>query len=281
MIEERGRFDADVKARIGKTRAAYLQLKNVWDSKQLSTNTKIRITVKCDIPVQVDGEPWIQPPGQIIVLRSALKATMLKKRKRRKVNRRHTEPGLGGSGSSNTTSSNVIHGSTEDPLSSAVFGASGPPPPESVNSLDCGNTTTIKQLELDIAKVELEEGNLNDAFCSNDTIKTDDSYPRLYRPGRPVYAKRRGRRLPKPVLVAVPSAPSETCRSPREILDNDEFDETSALCLSKSTRLKQHVPTNMHSTSDQQSPIIQSIKNSTPSASMSQLGSTTSKKEID
>ncbi|CAH8492600.1 unnamed protein product [Schistosoma haematobium] len=235
---------------------------------RLAQGGHIRITVKCDIPVQVDGEPWIQSPGQIIVLRSALKATMLKKRKRRKVNRRHTEPGLGGSGSSNTTSSNVIHGSTEDPLSSAVFGASGPPPPESVNSLDCGNTTTIKQLELDIAKVELEEGNLNDAFCSNDTIKTDDSYPRLYRPGRPVYAKRRGRRLPKPVLVAVPSAPSETCRSPREILDNDEFDETSALCLSKSTRLKQHVPTNMHSTSDQQSPIIQSIKDSTPSASM-------------
>ncbi|RTG85733.1 diacylglycerol kinase (ATP) [Schistosoma bovis] len=228
---------------------------------RLAQGGHIRITVKCDIPVQVDGEPWIQPPGQIIVLRSALKATMLKKRKRRKVNRRHTEPGLGGSGSSNTTSSNVIHGSTEDPLSSAVFGASGPPPPESVNSLDCGNTTTIKQLELDIAKVELEEGNLNDAFCSNDTIKTDDSYPSLD--------------------FAVPSAPSETCRSPREILDNDEFDETSALCLSKSTRLKQHVPTNMHSTSDQQSPIIQSIKNSTPSASMSQLGSTTSKKEID
>ncbi|VDP76982.1 unnamed protein product, partial [Schistosoma mattheei] len=35
--------DADVKARIGKARAAYLQLKNIWNSKQLSTNTKIRI----------------------------------------------------------------------------------------------------------------------------------------------------------------------------------------------------------------------------------------------
>ncbi|VDP23500.1 unnamed protein product [Schistosoma margrebowiei] len=37
-----GGFDADVKARIGKARAAYLQLKNIWNSKQLSINTKIR-----------------------------------------------------------------------------------------------------------------------------------------------------------------------------------------------------------------------------------------------
>ncbi|VEL22898.1 unnamed protein product [Protopolystoma xenopodis] len=35
---------------------------------------QIRITLKTDIPVQVDGEPWVQSPGQIIVLRSALKS---------------------------------------------------------------------------------------------------------------------------------------------------------------------------------------------------------------
>ncbi|VDP38489.1 unnamed protein product [Schistosoma margrebowiei] len=35
-----GGSDADVKARICKARAAYLQLKNIWNSKQLSTNTK-------------------------------------------------------------------------------------------------------------------------------------------------------------------------------------------------------------------------------------------------
>ncbi|VDO03540.1 unnamed protein product [Rodentolepis nana] len=64
---------------------------------RLAQGGHIRITLKSDIPVQVDGEPWIQSPGQIVVLRSALKATMLKKRKRRKVNRRHTEPGLGAS----------------------------------------------------------------------------------------------------------------------------------------------------------------------------------------
>ncbi|VDP64051.1 unnamed protein product [Schistosoma curassoni] len=32
-----------MKARIGKARAAYLQLRNIWNSKQLSTNTNIRI----------------------------------------------------------------------------------------------------------------------------------------------------------------------------------------------------------------------------------------------
>ncbi|VDO65360.1 unnamed protein product [Schistosoma margrebowiei] len=40
IIDEHGGSDADVKARIGKARAAYLQLRNIWNSKQLSTNTK-------------------------------------------------------------------------------------------------------------------------------------------------------------------------------------------------------------------------------------------------
>ncbi|CAH8567532.1 unnamed protein product [Schistosoma intercalatum] len=43
IIDEQGGSDADVKARIGKARAAYLQLRNIWNSKQLSTNTKVRI----------------------------------------------------------------------------------------------------------------------------------------------------------------------------------------------------------------------------------------------
>ncbi|VDP19579.1 unnamed protein product [Schistosoma margrebowiei] len=42
-IDEHGGSDADVKARIGKPRAANLQLKNIWYSKQLSNNTKVRI----------------------------------------------------------------------------------------------------------------------------------------------------------------------------------------------------------------------------------------------
>ncbi|VDP46317.1 unnamed protein product [Schistosoma margrebowiei] len=44
IIDEQGGSDADVKARIGKARAAYLQVRNVWNSKQLSTNTKVRIS---------------------------------------------------------------------------------------------------------------------------------------------------------------------------------------------------------------------------------------------
>ncbi|VDO68969.1 unnamed protein product [Schistosoma curassoni] len=38
IIDEQGGSDADVKARIGKTRAVYLQLNNIWNSKQLSVN---------------------------------------------------------------------------------------------------------------------------------------------------------------------------------------------------------------------------------------------------
>ncbi|VDP50308.1 unnamed protein product [Schistosoma margrebowiei] len=40
IIDEQGGSDADVKARIGKTRVAFLQLKIIWNSKQLSTNVK-------------------------------------------------------------------------------------------------------------------------------------------------------------------------------------------------------------------------------------------------
>ncbi|VDP53072.1 unnamed protein product [Schistosoma margrebowiei] len=43
IIDEQGGSDADVKARIGKARAANLQLRNIWISKQLSTHTKFRI----------------------------------------------------------------------------------------------------------------------------------------------------------------------------------------------------------------------------------------------
>ncbi|VDO60724.1 unnamed protein product [Schistosoma margrebowiei] len=38
IIDEHGGSDADVKAQIGKSRAASLQLKNIWNSKQMSDN---------------------------------------------------------------------------------------------------------------------------------------------------------------------------------------------------------------------------------------------------
>ncbi|VDO90420.1 unnamed protein product [Schistosoma margrebowiei] len=40
IIDERGESDTDVKARIGNARTAFLQLKNIRNSKQLSTNIK-------------------------------------------------------------------------------------------------------------------------------------------------------------------------------------------------------------------------------------------------
>ncbi|VDO56856.1 unnamed protein product [Schistosoma margrebowiei] len=43
IINEQGESVADVKARIGKARSAFLQLKNMWNSKKLSTNIKVRI----------------------------------------------------------------------------------------------------------------------------------------------------------------------------------------------------------------------------------------------
>ncbi|XP_021950810.1 diacylglycerol kinase theta isoform X2 [Folsomia candida] len=48
----------------------------------------IKIRLNSDMPVQVDGEPWIQTPGDVVILKSALKATMLKKTK---MKRRNTE----------------------------------------------------------------------------------------------------------------------------------------------------------------------------------------------
>ncbi|VDP41232.1 unnamed protein product [Schistosoma margrebowiei] len=42
-IRSNRRLDADVKARVGKARTAFLQLKNIWNLKQLSTNIKVRI----------------------------------------------------------------------------------------------------------------------------------------------------------------------------------------------------------------------------------------------
>ena len=46
VVDKMGGTDADVKARIGKARAAFLQLKNVWNSKDLTLQTKVNSNVK-------------------------------------------------------------------------------------------------------------------------------------------------------------------------------------------------------------------------------------------
>ncbi|VDP53595.1 unnamed protein product [Schistosoma margrebowiei] len=43
IIDVQGGSDTNVKATTGKARAAFLQLKNIWNSKQLTTNIKVRI----------------------------------------------------------------------------------------------------------------------------------------------------------------------------------------------------------------------------------------------
>ena len=54
------------------------RLKWYWTSKLITNllhfqGSHIKIKTNTEIPVQVDGEPWLQPPGDIVVLRSALK----------------------------------------------------------------------------------------------------------------------------------------------------------------------------------------------------------------
>ncbi|VDO88438.1 unnamed protein product [Schistosoma margrebowiei] len=69
IIDEHGGSDADVKARIGKARAAYLQLRNIWNSKQLSTNTKkivIHLNIyHMNISTNMEGGGVLKSYGQI------------------------------------------------------------------------------------------------------------------------------------------------------------------------------------------------------------------------
>ncbi|KAI1290308.1 Diacylglycerol kinase theta [Halotydeus destructor] len=58
---------------------------------RIAQGAHIKIRINTDMPVQVDGEPWIQTPGDVVILKSALKATMLRKTK---MKRRNTEPAL-------------------------------------------------------------------------------------------------------------------------------------------------------------------------------------------
>ena len=43
IVDKVGGTDADIKARIGKARAAFIQLNNIWKSKEIGRNTKLRI----------------------------------------------------------------------------------------------------------------------------------------------------------------------------------------------------------------------------------------------
>jgi hypothetical protein len=43
LVEKQGGTDADERSRVSKPMATFLQLKEVWTSRYLSTNTKIRL----------------------------------------------------------------------------------------------------------------------------------------------------------------------------------------------------------------------------------------------
>ena len=43
IVDKQGGADADVKVRIGRARAAFLHIKNIWSSPDLTTNIKLRI----------------------------------------------------------------------------------------------------------------------------------------------------------------------------------------------------------------------------------------------
>lgn len=59
IVDKNSGTDADVKARIGKARAAFHQLNNVWRSSDLGTSTKIRIFNTIVKPVLLYGaETW-------------------------------------------------------------------------------------------------------------------------------------------------------------------------------------------------------------------------------
>ena len=59
IVDKQGGTDADVRTRIGKARAAFIQLKNIWSSTDLRLNTKIRIFNTIVKPVLLYGaETW-------------------------------------------------------------------------------------------------------------------------------------------------------------------------------------------------------------------------------
>ncbi|VDO99372.1 unnamed protein product [Schistosoma margrebowiei] len=59
IIDEQGESGADVNGRIGKTMAPFLLLKNIWNSKQRSTNIKVRISnANVNTVLLYEAETW-------------------------------------------------------------------------------------------------------------------------------------------------------------------------------------------------------------------------------
>ncbi|XP_032230180.2 diacylglycerol kinase theta [Nematostella vectensis] len=48
---------------------------------RLAQGAQINIKLKCEIPVQIDGEPWMQSPGNVIIRPALMQTAMLQKRR--------------------------------------------------------------------------------------------------------------------------------------------------------------------------------------------------------
>ncbi|CAG5107360.1 Similar to Dgkq: Diacylglycerol kinase theta (Rattus norvegicus) [Cotesia congregata] len=99
---------------VGVTGVAHLgQIQSGFRSAmRIAQGGHIKIHLSSDVPVQVDGEPWTQTPSVVVILKSALKAAMLKKTKG-KVKRRDTDANMPSTGPQPSTSN--------DPTDPEVF----------------------------------------------------------------------------------------------------------------------------------------------------------------
>ncbi|XP_074104243.1 diacylglycerol kinase theta isoform X3 [Cotesia typhae] len=100
---------------VGVTGVAHLgQIQSGFRSAmRIAQGGHIKIHLSSDVPVQVDGEPWTQTPSVVVILKSALKAAMLKKTKG-KVKRRDTDANMPSTGPPQPSTSN-------DPTDPEVF----------------------------------------------------------------------------------------------------------------------------------------------------------------
>ncbi|KAF7632253.1 Diacylglycerol kinase [Meloidogyne graminicola] len=99
---------------------------------RIAQGGSIKIITKEMWPVQVDGEPHIQPPGTITILKSALKAKMLKKNKKSRKNVAATVRAVQSEGSP----SNDFEHPNSSHLEVELRTGHGKSTPEEINSFD-------------------------------------------------------------------------------------------------------------------------------------------------
>jgi len=74
---------------------------------RLAQGAQINIKLKSEMPVQIDGEPWMQGPGSVIVRPTLTQALMLTKKKVKVKNPRR--PTSSSRPSSNTSTRTIFY----------------------------------------------------------------------------------------------------------------------------------------------------------------------------